>query len=61
MTPINFTANSVSILATTIKGGAGATTSVFTAQMMLSSTLLLDDSIFGGTGADTLLFTGSVG
>ena len=38
---INFTASSVSLLATTIKGDSGATVSAFTERMMLSSTSLL--------------------
>ena len=57
---LNFLPSSVSVVSTTIKGGAG------TDQISLygANDVVLDvssmDSVFGGTGADTLLFTGSV-
>ena len=57
---LNFTAGSVSILATTIKGGAGADNiSLYGANDVVFD-IASGDYVFGGTGADTLLFTGSV-
>ena len=57
---LNFSAGSASILATTIKGGAGADNiSLYGANDVVFD-IASGDSIFGGTGADTLLFTGSV-
>ena len=57
---LNFTAGSASILATTIKGGAGADNiSLYGANDVVFD-VASGDSIFGGTGADTLFFTGSV-
>ena len=57
---LNFTASSASIVATTIKGGAGVDQiSLYGANDVVFD-VASQDSIFGGTGADTLFFTGSV-
>ena len=57
---LNFLPSSVNILATTIKGGAGADNiSLYGANDVVLN-VTSGDSVFGGTGADTLLFTGSV-
>ena len=57
---LNFLPSSVSLVATTIKGGAGADNiSLYGANDVVLD-VVSGDSVFGGTGADTLLFTGSV-
>ena len=59
MTPLTSSAHP-SILATTIKGGAGKDNiSLYGANDVVLN-VSSGDSVFGGTGADTLLFTGSV-
>ena len=60
MTPLISSLLPSSIVATTIKGGAGADNiSLYGANDVVLNTSS-GDSVFGGTGADTLLFTGSV-
>ena len=57
---IQFTSGSVSILATTIKGGAGADKVGLYGANDVVFDLVSGDDIIGGTGADTLLFTNTV-
>ena len=57
---LNFLPSSVSIVSTTIKGGAGADNISLYGGNDVVFDVASGDSIFGGTGADTLLFTGSV-
>ena len=56
---LNFLPSSVSILGTTIKGGAGVQHHLYGANDVVLD-VASGDSVFGGAGADTLLFTGSV-
>ena len=57
---INFNSGSASIVATTIKGGAGSDKVGLYGANDVVFDIVSGDDVIGGTGADTLLFTGSV-